>query len=212
MKSIINLLLFSFLLSAVFTSCKTSTGLSDSKVFQKRKYTKGYHVDFRKARPKSEAKSVTSMAFEELKSDEKTTKVPAKEIQPIAAALQERSLVTASAHSEIKSEKMTQTNRSRSNWVKNITLPVLVSEIFSKPPEGSEEQPMPATAVLSFIFAVIGIFVAGIPLGLVAIILGAIAIGKINKNPGMKGQGLAIAGIVIGAVAIIGALYVLSTM
>jgi len=120
--------------------------------------------------------------------------------------------VTASANREIGSRTVSESNRSRSTWVKSITLPTLANEIFSKSPEGEEELPMPATAVLSFIFAVIGIFVAGIPLGLAAIILGAIAIGKINKNPGMKGQGLAIAGIVIGAVAIIGALYVLSTM
>ncbi|MGB6038071.1 MAG: DUF4190 domain-containing protein [Cryomorphaceae bacterium] len=212
MKSFIKAFLFSFLLSTAFTSCKTSSGLSDSKVFQKRKYTKGYHVDFRKTRPKSELKSVTASAFEELNRCKEIEPVSQKEIKPIAVSIEERTLVTASTveRSEKTSDKHVNTGGAK--WVKNITLPVLVNEIFSKPPEGEVEKPMPATAVLSFLFAIVGIFVAGIPLGLLAILMGVLAISKINKNPGMKGQGLAIAGIVIGAVAIIGALYVISTM
>jgi len=212
MKFLVKTVVLSFLLCAVFASCKTSNSLSDSKVFQKRKYTKGFHVNFRKAKPNNEVKSVTVSAFDELQPQKEITPIPRKGIKPFSTEPKERTLVTASSLPSSEKAEVHQLKVHKTNWVKNITLPFLVSEIFSKVPEDNVEQPMPATAVLSFIFAVIGIFVAGIPLGLVAIILGAIAIGKINKNPGMKGQGLAIAGIVIGAVAIIGALYVISTM
>jgi hypothetical protein len=132
--------------------------------------------------------------------------------KPTTSQVKEVALITASTDSDNEKHAADKVNAGKVKWVKNITLPVLVNEIFSKPPEGVVEQPMPATAMLNFIFAVVGIFVAGIPLGLLAILLGGFAIGKINRNPGMQGKGLAIAGIAIGVVAIIGALYVISTM
>jgi hypothetical protein len=212
MKSIIKALLFSLLLSTMFTSCKTSSNLSDSKVFQKRKYTKGYHVNLRKTYPNAETKSVTVSAFDELNRDKEIEPVFQKEIKPITVSREEPTLVTASAVE--KSEKTTNklVNAGGAKWVKNITLPVLVNEIFSKPPEGSVEQPAPAGAIIGFIAAIVGVFVAGIPLGILAIILCSIAIGKIERNPGMRGKGLAIAGIIIGIIAIVGALIVISNM
>jgi hypothetical protein len=42
------------------------------------------------------------------------------------------------------------------------------------------------------------------PLGLTAIITGAIAISQVNKNPGViKGRGLAIAGLIMGCISIL---------
>ncbi len=46
----------------------------------------------------------------------------------------------------------------------------------------------------------------GAVLGLVAIVLGAVALSKANKTPARDGRGQAIAGIVTGAIAVVGLL------
>lgn len=63
------------------------------------------------------------------------------------------------------------------------------------------EQKSSSLGVISFIFSIIGFFLFGIPLGIISIVLGAI------EEPKTK---LAVAGIVIGIIDIIGALIVLS--
>lgn len=69
------------------------------------------------------------------------------------------------------------------------------------------------SAILSFLSSMVGLFVASIPLGIVAVILGATAIGKINRDPKRyKGRGLAIAGIIVGFVEIVLMLAILSSM
>ena len=57
-------------------------------------------------------------------------------------------------------------------------------------------------ALLSFIFSLIGIIVAGLPCGLVAIITGCIGISKFNSEE-EKGKWMAITGIIIGAIDVI---------
>lgn len=61
-------------------------------------------------------------------------------------------------------------------------------------------------AVASFVCALIGFFIAGIILGIIAISLGSAAL----KNPRLKG--LAIAGIIIGIIDIIAAIIVLAVL
>lgn len=212
MRTNIKILLVGFLMSTAFTSCKTASSLSEAKVFQKRKYNKGFHVNYRKANPKAETKSVTVLAFEELDRDKQITSVDSKEVKTVKISPKERTLITASSEGNSKKSASDKVNAGSVKWTKNIALPVLISEIFSKPPEDFVEQPMPAGAIIGFISAIVGLFIAGIPLGILAIILCGIAIGKINRNPGMRGKGLAIAGIVIGVIAIFGALIVISNM
>jgi len=65
--------------------------------------------------------------------------------------------------------------------------------------------------VAGFVASLVGLFIFGIPLGLMAVIFGAVSLGKIKKHPGKyKGKGLAIASFVIGIVDIIGVIIVLS--
>jgi hypothetical protein len=58
------------------------------------------------------------------------------------------------------------------------------------------------------------IFCIGLPLAIVAVVLGIVAITQINKAPGEKGKEMAIAGIVIGALGLAGggALIMLGTL
>lgn len=57
-------------------------------------------------------------------------------------------------------------------------------------------------ALLSFIFSIVGLLVAAIPCGIVALITGIMGIAKFNPSKD-KGKGLAIAGVVIGVIDII---------
>jgi len=67
--------------------------------------------------------------------------------------------------------------------------------------------------VTGFVSSLVGLFVAGIPLGLIGVIFGGISLSKIKKNPNkFKGKGLAIASIIIGIIAIVGAIIVLAAM
>jgi hypothetical protein len=59
-------------------------------------------------------------------------------------------------------------------------------------------------SIASFCCAIVGLLVAGIPLGIAAIILGVVGVGK-----GLRG--LAIAGIIIGVIDIIGVLLFLAS-
>jgi len=59
-------------------------------------------------------------------------------------------------------------------------------------------------AIASFVLSLAGIFCFGFVTGTLAVIFGGVAMRSISKNPGLKGNGLAVAGLVIGIVDIIG--------
>jgi hypothetical protein len=68
-------------------------------------------------------------------------------------------------------------------------------------------------AIAGFVSGLVGLFIAGIPLGTLGVIFGAVSLNKMKKYPGrFKGRGLAIASIVLGFIAVIGAIIVISAM
>ena len=74
-------------------------------------------------------------------------------------------------------------------------------------------QDLEALGLAGFIAGVIGLFVLGIPLGVTATVLGAVSLAKIKRNPGRYwGRGFALAALIIGIVAVVGAIVVLATM
>lgn len=58
-----------------------------------------------------------------------------------------------------------------------------------------------ATAAL--VLGILSLFIAGIPLGILAIVFGTISMNKLEKG---KGRGMAIAGLVLGIIGVVGAL------
>ena len=66
-------------------------------------------------------------------------------------------------------------------------------------------------AIAGFVCGVVGLFVAGIILGILAIIFGAIGMRR-SKERGLPLKGLAIAGFVCGIVGVVGAVIVLAAM
>jgi hypothetical protein len=68
---------------------------------------------------------------------------------------------------------------------------------------GQEAKPAMGFAVASIICGIVGLFIAGYILGLLAIIFGGVALRRIRNNPGMPGRGLAYAGIILGLIDVI---------
>jgi hypothetical protein len=65
---------------------------------------------------------------------------------------------------------------------------------------------MSGAAIASLVCGLIGIFgiVFGPILGIAAVILGAVALGSISRNPAIEGRDMALAGLLTGIVDIIG--------
>jgi len=58
-------------------------------------------------------------------------------------------------------------------------------------------------AIAALIMGILGLIAFG-PLAILAIIFGAIGIGQANKDPNVKGKGMAVAGLVLGIIAVAG--------
>lgn len=75
-------------------------------------------------------------------------------------------------------------------------------------PAGNPDANLPRTteglAVGAFLASIVGIFIASIPLGIIAVVFGGSSLSKINHNPSrLKGRGLATFAIILGLVEVI---------
>lgn len=68
---------------------------------------------------------------------------------------------------------------------------------------GQQAKPAMGFAIASIVCGLVGLFIFGYILGLLAIIFGGIALKRIRNNPGTPGKGLAIAGMVLGLIDVI---------
>ena len=80
--------------------------------------------------------------------------------------------------------------------------PVVLSPGMARPPLPVKKK-LSILALLAFVCALVGAVLFGIP-GLLAIVLGAVAIGIINTRKNLKGTGFAAAAIIIGVIDIVG--------
>lgn len=78
---------------------------------------------------------------------------------------------------------------------------------------GSGEKKTEPLSLISFISSLVGLFIFGIVFGIASVIMSAIGLGKINKNPEKwKGKGFAIAGIIIGIIDILAFFIILALL
>ena len=64
-----------------------------------------------------------------------------------------------------------------------------------------------------FISSLVGLFIAGIPLGAIAVVFGGISLSKIKKNPQKyKGKGFAIASLIIGIIDVVAMIILLAVV
>jgi len=67
--------------------------------------------------------------------------------------------------------------------------------------------------IISFASSIVGLFIFGIPFGLLAMILGIASVTKISSNPDkFRGKGWGIAGMIIGAIDVIAVLIILASI
>ncbi len=79
-------------------------------------------------------------------------------------------------------------------------------------PAGGDTRTGEGMAIASFVLGVLGLIVLGIPFGIMSVVFGSTAIGRIRRSGVRSGRGMAIAGIVLGIVDIIGVLIVLTSL
>ena len=76
----------------------------------------------------------------------------------------------------------------------------------------TEEVKTEGLGLAGFIVSLAGLFVLGLPFGILAIIFGSISLGRINRSPGKyKGRGLALAGLIIGIIDVIGIIILMAS-
>jgi uncharacterized membrane protein YvbJ len=61
--------------------------------------------------------------------------------------------------------------------------------------------PTSSFSIVSLVTGILGLFIN--PLSILAIIFGALGISQTNKNPNLKGHGMAVAGLVLGIVVVV---------
>jgi hypothetical protein len=78
-----------------------------------------------------------------------------------------------------------------------------VAKVNNTPPQTAQRK-VSVPALLSFIFALCGLLIAGIPLGIAALVLGIVGVVSISSNrEKRKGLGFALTGIILGLLDVI---------
>lgn len=130
--------------------------------------------------------------------------------------------ITASVHNEqniLSQEEKINSRHSHKSSLRveeKHTTPTFKSE-FAKGSKmilaNADEPRSNGLAIAGFVCSIVGFFVFGILLGVLAIIFSAVGLGKINKDPSKwKGKGLAIAGLIIGIVDIVGWIIIIALL
>ena len=207
MKKMYKILIFVFAATIMFGSC----------TMEKRKYLSGYNVQWKKGNPNSPKTELASKANESLTKKSEPIKIETSENETIkndnVTTESNDNLIASVADNQIivsqkdKNIFVPSNNELSSNKEKQVK-PTLKSE-FKKGAKMiasySDDPKTNGSALTGFILSLVGLFLFGFILGVLAIIFSAIGLGKIKKDSSKwKGKGLAIAGLIIGIIDIIG--------
>ncbi|MFH1004546.1 MAG: DUF4190 domain-containing protein [Bacteroidota bacterium] len=212
------LFLFAVGLSLLY-SCATTNDVITDNFISKRKYTRGYFVQMPIKQKKQDVKFVAEksenknkyVSFDEMGEEiivSANNNEPAIIIQkPQTLLVPEKKIISAvQSIKQLYESDINDIKTFRNEYKK-------IKKIFRNTSAHSDndkkdEKGTAGLSIASFAFSIVGLIIAGIILGAVAIIFGTIALTKKNT----KAKGLAIAGIIIGAADIILVLVYLSTL
>ena len=213
-------------LSCVIFSCKTGDTLADKGAIQKRRYQNGYHVNIkaplafnksakRLERPIAEPISASIDSKVDFNRIEPNLKISAIPISKNALS-SPRMRLDEEGRKRFKNEHQSEVSLVSKSKSMVVTSDYTHQQFLrGSDPEtdyyGSKK--LNVLALLSFIFALLSLFIAGIPLGIAALVCGIIGLTQILSSPdSYKGQGFAIAGIIIGLISIVLVIAILAAM
>jgi hypothetical protein len=195
------LILFLLVFITFISSCR----------IEKRLYSSGYYINVNKGKqhaPKTVSKDESAnLSSKEIKSNKLPANETTKENEPIIASESSSLYLQQDSYSQ----KEIQQNKSE-NY---ITIDDYKTEFKKGVKKIKSHQKvagssMNGMAIAGFVCSMVGLILFGIILGLLAIILSAIGLHRINQDPiNWDGKGLAIAGIIIGILDIVGWIFLL---
>ena len=201
------------------SSCQTSSSLADGGMVQKRKYQKGYHLNIKD--PLAFNKSARSVIETKLEPTASLkTALPQKRVVPKPTVRVPQSKNTE--QTTFKPENIRK-NQNKPNLVSmdDVAKPFQITSTYTKQdvvitpdPENdyyAEAKRLNTLALLSFIFSILSLFILAIPFGVAAVVCGIIALVQMESAPRVyKGKGFAIVGLIIGIIAVIAGIIIVS--
>jgi uncharacterized membrane protein len=168
---------------------------------EKRHHTKGYHVEWNNKHTIAKNNEVKDNEVERPKLVSKTI-VKTEKLDFNNEEKSSKEIVIASNNGEESIEKKGVSN----NFIIRLIEAQKLSKLFTDDPqyypEGKEKTDV--NAMLSLAFAISGIFFLPIIGSVLAFVFGIISLNKISKSTVLlKGKGMAIAGIIIGVLALL---------
>lgn len=214
---------FSFfvVLLSLLGSCSTSQDAFSSSVVQKRKYRKGFHIDIGQGKRKAELAHMSHRSDKSsFEGSEEVVEDPFQSEPSGEASIAEDVLIAAN---EAPADIIVQSEHRRrmrqvaavkeSKKIKRRRALRFVKNQFVKAPSDTQVTTTHWGSIAGFSSAVLGLFVAGIILGLCAIIFSAIAMSAHAKDPSAyNSKGLAVAGLVLGIIVLLLTLIVVASL
>lgn len=217
MKSIKQLSFIGLAIMLVLTSC----------TMEKRVYMSGYHIEWKKSKHKPDRQELAN--HDNAKQTEQNQTVTVEQSEAATNTVDNSFVPTVTEDNITASVDNQQTilpQKEKNNLFSSHKVKTVDEEKQNKPSFKSEfkkgakiilanadEPRTNGMALTGFICSLVGLFLFGLILGVLAIIFSAIGLGEINKDKTKwKGKGLAIAGLIIGIVDIVGWLIILASI
>ncbi len=181
-----------------FTSCS----------IEKRRYMSGYYIEQNYGKhPIHQQELVRENNKKEINTNENSTPVPS-----IVDTSEVIDLDNSTVSSNSKEIMLLPKKEIKLPFISVVKKENTEPSTLKAPPEQPMPAPVSGLAVAGFVLSLVGLFIFGIPFGVLAIIFGAVALSTIDKNPAkkIKGRGLSIAAIIIGLIDVIAVLFVLT--
>lgn len=207
----------------VASSCSTSNNVTSNGLIQKRKYNKGYYVKSNKQIKAKKEKlvvvnSVNETDFENVPAIQNNARTEVVRVEKSKKNKPSKKNKIAPPD-----DRIAITLKDILGESKNVTSKKLlkinnkiIRKFYQQDPPVQNYTPanrkLEALGLVSFFSALIGLFIGGLLFGTAAVVLSIISLNKFSKNPGMyKGKGWAIVGLILGIIAIIGAIAVIAS-